>query len=129
MELDGPRRTEQQQVEGQHDGGHGVKAKVWEERKLEILWEQETLVYEADSPIQDADEHFERRCADRYDVLGVEQGPVQRQVGEKSQSHARASKCQADDGQELKVPTKLLSCGQWVCEKPLEGRREGGDAE
>ena len=71
-EGDGPWRGEEEEVGSQEDGREGVEGEVGDEGQLGPFWDDEVTVDEAEGPVEDADEDFERGGAYREGVFEAE---------------------------------------------------------
>ena len=106
VSLDRPRRAQQQEIQGEHDGRHGVESQVWEERQFMTRRHYQLSVDGAEAPVEDAHENLERRRAYRENILYGKETGVQRQVRDQAYNEGGLRESQPDDGQELEFSTE-----------------------
>lgn len=126
---DGPWRGEEEEVCNEQDAGDGVETEVGGQGQLGPVRDDEALVDEAEGPVENADEDFERGGADGEGVFEEEEGGGGGQVGEEAGGEGEEGEGQADDGEELEVPAVGGVDGVGVVGEVFEGGEEGGEAD
>lgn len=121
---DGPGRAEQQDVDDEEQGGRQVERQVGGQGQLELGGHDERRVDGAQAPVQGRDQDLHRRRAHGEDVLGREERPAERPVGDQAQPERQRRQRQPDDRQVLEVPPVRLVDVVRVPDQVVEAVRE-----
>ena len=73
-----PRRAEQQKIQGQQHRRRKMESNINMRRQFKALRHDKSLVDGRDSPIENGNDHLQRRRNNRHGVLELEQRSVER---------------------------------------------------
>ncbi|KAL8645375.1 MAG: hypothetical protein Q9210_006736 [Variospora velana] len=107
-ERNSPGWRKQQVVDSEKDGGHGMEANIGQQAQLELLGNDELLVYRHKTAVEGGDEYFQGCCDDGKKVLVARKSIGGSKVGERSQGEGDCGEKEADDGQEFSYVNSLL---------------------
>ena len=96
-ERDGPWRGEEEEVRREEDGREGVEGQVGGEGELGPFRDHEVPVDEAEGPVEDADQDFERGGADGEGVFEAEEERGGGEIGEEAGGEGEDGEGEADD--------------------------------